>query len=104
MSSEGALPQNSISGRPGGDDSCTDIFSDMWTCAGPAGQLGAVYRHGMWANCAEIYVDWRRCLFAKVCGEEKQRELYESMARTKRAKGGHDIWELKSVPSWDVEK
>lgn len=84
-------------------DACAEIFADMWTCASPAGQMGSIYRHGHWANCAEIWIDWRRCLYAKVCGEEKKKEIYDSLARTKQKTLDHDVWELKSKPSWKTE-
>ena len=85
-------------------DACTETFSDMWTCASPAGQLGSIYRHGIWANCAEIWIDWRRCLYAKVCAEDKQKEIYESLVRTQKKTYSHDVWDLKSKPSWKNEE
>jgi hypothetical protein len=85
-------------------EKCLEIFTDMWTCASPAGQMGSIYRHGHWADCAAMWIDWRRCLFAKVCSEEKKTEIYSTLNRTKRSTKDHDIWELKSIPSWKVEK
>lgn len=85
-------------------DVCLEIFGDMWTCASPAGQLGAIYRHGMWANCAEIWIDWRRCLYAKVCSDEKKNDIHSSLYRTLKRTYAHDVWELKSKPSWSSEK